>query len=200
MKYLSKEIIFACFVLIFSHAALFGQNEVDVAQSGNINEAILTQIGSNTALIEQSSQNLINKVILSQSGSKNIIDIDQIQLGSGNHPNVVEIVQAGIGNNVDLEQQGKGNVAILAQHGNDNIIDMLLQGRDNYSDIKQVGSGNKVVQDIVGDSFVFEVLQEGSGNEIVHIEMTDEVKKYQITQTGGMKMIITHGPIGTVTK
>jgi len=133
-----------------------------VDQSGNANEADLTQSGSGTAYARTT-----------QTGQGNFARVEQ----SGSGQNVLFLDQTGTGNWAWSNQNAAGavhNGARLSQVGNDNDMLLTQDGSDNRALLTQEGDGNGMT-----------VAQLGDGNRLAWTQQGDNLSDLQITQSGG---------------
>jgi minor curlin subunit len=159
-----KKLITLTFALLFSAGVAFGQSSSTTDQTGNNNQASITQDGYNDATITQTN----NK------GQGQKASIDQVyQTGVTSGKNTAAITQAGSNNKaIDLKQFGAGNLYTVTQKGMDNLImslpdqgvqpdgpsynatiKMLQDGKNNIiNDAAQVGNGNTFIVNQRGDN------------------------------------------------
>jgi hypothetical protein len=133
-----------------------------VDQSGDANEADVSQKGSGTAYARST-----------QSGRANFARIEQ----DGSGQNVLFLSQAGSGNWAWSNQNAVGaihNGARLTQIGNDNDMLLVQDGGDNRAVLTQEGDGNGMT-----------VAQFGDGNRLAWTQQGNNLSDLQITQTGG---------------
>jgi len=133
-----------------------------VDQSGDANEADVTQSGGGTAYARAT-----------QTGQGNFARVEQ----DGSGQNVVTLVQNGGGNWAWSKQNATGaihNGARLSQTGNDNDMLLTQDGGDNRAVLTQEGDGNGMT-----------VAQLGDGNRLAWTQQGDNLSDLQITQTGG---------------
>lgn len=133
-----------------------------VDQSGNANEADLTQSGGGTAYARTT-----------QTGQGNFARVEQ----SGSGQNVLFLDQTGTGNWAWSNQNAAGavhNGARLSQVGNDNDMLLTQDGSDNRALLTQEGDGNGMT-----------VAQLGDGNRLAWTQQGDNLSDLQITQSGG---------------
>jgi minor curlin subunit len=148
-----------------------------VDQSGDANEADVTQSGSGTAYARST-----------QTGHGNFARVEQ----NGSGQNVVSLVQNGGGNWAWSNQNASGaihNGARLSQTGNDNDMLLSQDGGDNRAVLTQEGDGNGMT-----------VAQLGDGNRLAWTQQGNNLSDLQITQTGGAEkngqLMITQTGIG----
>ena len=133
-----------------------------VDQSGDANEADITQNGSGTAYAR-----------ISQSGDRNFARVEQ----HGSGQNVVTLDQSGNGNWAWSNQNAVGaihNGARLTQVGNDNDMMLTQDGSDNRALLTQEGDGNGMT-----------VAQLGDSNRLAWTQQGNNLTDLQITQSGG---------------
>ena len=131
-------------------------------QSGDANEADITQNGSGTAYARTV-----------QTGDRNFARVEQ----HGSGQNVVTLDQNGNGNWAWSNQNASGaihNGARLTQVGNDNDMMLVQDGGDNRAVLTQQGDGNGMT-----------VAQLGDGNRLAWTQEGNNLSDLQITQTGG---------------
>ena len=133
-----------------------------VDQSGDLNEADVTQTGSGAAHVQAT-----------QSGRANFARIEQ----GGSGQNVLFLTQAGSGNWAWSNQNAAGaihNGARLSQIGNDNDLLLVQDGGDNRAVLTQEGNNNGMT-----------VAQLGDGNRLAWTQQGNNLSDLQISQTGG---------------
>jgi hypothetical protein len=133
-----------------------------VDQSGDANEADVSQKGGGTAYAH-----------VTQAGRANFGRIEQ----DGSGQNVVLLAQTGSGNWVWSNQNAIGaihNGARLTQTGNDNDMMLVQDGGDNRAVLTQEGNGNGMT-----------VAQLGDGNRLAWTQQGNNLSDLEITQTGG---------------
>jgi hypothetical protein len=131
-------------------------------QSGDANEADITQGGGGTAYARTV-----------QTGDHNFARVEQ----HGSGQNVVTLDQTGNGNWAWSNQNAIGaihNGARLSQAGNDNDMMLTQDGGDNLAVLTQQGDGNGMT-----------VAQLGDGNRIAWSQQGDNLSDLQVTQSGG---------------
>jgi hypothetical protein len=163
-----KKLITLTFALLFSAGIAFGQSSATTDQTGDNNQANITQKnGHNDASITQTNN----------SGQGQKASIGQIyQAGVTSGKNTASITQAGSNNkSIDLRQYGAGNVYTVTQKGTDNkitslpdqgffffgqpvipsynaVIKMTQKGDQNIiSGVNQLGNGNTFIINQIGD-------------------------------------------------
>jgi hypothetical protein len=148
-----------------------------VAQSGNSNDAELSQTGTGTGYIA-----------LSQTGDSNFANLTQSGLGQ----NVLYAAQNGTGNWMWSNQSALGaifNGAQLSQTGNYNDMALDQEGSDNLAVLTQQGDNDAMTATQLGD-----------GNRLTWIQDGSNLSDLQITQTGGDQfggqLLITQTNIG----
>lgn len=133
-----------------------------VEQSGNRNEADVTQAGSGTGY-----------VMAGQSGEGNFARLEQ----GGTGQNVIYLTQSGLSNWAWSSQNASGalhNGARLTQTGNLNDMQLIQDGSDNRALLSQVGDANGMT-----------AVQLGVGNRLIWNQQGNNLTDLQITQTGG---------------
>jgi hypothetical protein len=163
-----KKLIILTFALLFSAGIAFGQSSATTDQTGDNNQASITQDGKNDASITQTNN----------SGQGQIASIDQVyRAGVTSGKNTAAITQSGSNNrSIDLRQYGAGNLYTVTQKGTDNritslpdqglfvfgypilpsyntTIEMTQKGDQNIiSGVNQLGNGNTFIINQIGDN------------------------------------------------
>ncbi|RMG83035.1 MAG: hypothetical protein D6714_10440 [Bacteroidetes bacterium] len=132
-------------------------NGVFINQLGNFNEVEVTQVQTETALLEN-----LTRVL--QSGNDNQAWI--VQEGGGNE---LALIQYGEENLYKLLTQGTGNATVVVQNGIGNeIIQRLIQSHDNNIELVQEGNNNRIVQILDGVSGRnYAIRQVGDGLSVI---------------------------------
>lgn len=133
-----------------------------IDQSGNGNEADVTQGGSGTGYVSAS-----------QSGTENFARVEQSGIGQ----NVLYLTQNGTANWAWSSQNAPGalhNGAHLMQAGDHNDMRLVQDGSDNRALLSQVGDANGMT-----------AVQLGAGNRLIWNQQGNNLTDLQITQTGG---------------
>lgn len=132
----------------------------NIDQAGDFNEAYLRQTGAPTGLIQSAS--------ISQTGDDHYADMNFY--GDGNNFSLTQDGNAlggdnGLGNEVDVDVTGDGNVGVLSQTGTQNYADIDVTGNNNLTvDLSQNGIGNDADMDITGDDNSMSISQTGDGH------------------------------------
>ena len=133
-----------------------------ITQSGDRNEADVTQDGGGTGYISAS-----------QSGDGNFARLEQ----GGAGQNVLHLIQSGVSNWAWSSQNASGalhNGAQLTQTGNYNDMHLVQDGSDNRALLTQDGDANAMT-----------AAQLGVGNRLIWNQHGNNLTDLQITQTGG---------------
>lgn len=133
-----------------------------IDQSGNVNEADVTQSGSGSGYVSAS-----------QSGDMNFARLEQ----GGTGQNVLYLTQSGLSNWAWSSQNVSGalhNGARLTQTGDHNDMQLIQDGSDNRALLSQDGDANGMT-----------AVQLGTGNRLIWNQQGNNLTDLQITQTGG---------------
>lgn len=122
-------------------------NSADLNQTGNANQATLTQIG-----VGQS-------IMATQFNDENMLSATQAGDGSG-----LISFQDGYRNEAEIWQQGDDNDLALTQLGLYNFSDYFLVGSAASGFIVQQGTDNLALAELYGDGSITEIEQYGSDN------------------------------------
>ena len=160
---MKKLLLLTAFGFLASPA--FAQNTAATNQSGPGNDADITQTGSNTANVTQTSTATGNGAELHQNGSSNTADVTQTgddnevfsqqlrgSVGSSTPSNFSQFTaeQDGTGNYAGNRQAGDRNITEITQVGTNNgarqgdTIGLNSQGNDNETYVNQIGDDNDV--------------------------------------------------------
>lgn len=202
--------LFAIFVsVMFLAGFAFAQNTSTVDQTGDGNDADVTQTGSNTASIEQIANNSTATQI--QDGTGNVADLDQKggwpagstvvnetgyqeQIGSNNTATLWQLADGGSGGNTGNQyQEGSNNLVVAWQHTVDSDVDQDQIGNGNEAHSYQVGFNGYIKQYQNGTDNVAAVDEQAGGGWVVgniaEQSQTGNWNKSEISQygTGGAK-------------
>lgn len=106
----------------------------------------------------------------------------------------ISLNQSGGNNNLRYVDLGNSNNARLRQIGNNNELELQLLGNDNAYELSQLGNNNtlKIVEP--RSNVGFSLTQTGNGNVLEQTFLpSGRGVPMQIEQSGGMRLIITHG-------
>jgi hypothetical protein len=148
---------------------------VKVNQTGNRNEADITQRGSGTGYVASQQTGEGNFTRLQQDGNgQNVVDVTQD--GNSNSAQSNQSSTSAVHNGARMTQIGNNNDMLLAQSGSDNLALLSQEGADNDMTAVQIGVGNRLVWTQQGVNLTdLKITQEGgaaTGGQL------------QITQTG----------------
>ena len=194
--------------LISRHPGDLNRNRTIIHQRGEGNDALIEQIGSNSAIVLQGGSspgdNDGNRLNLSQSGNDNSSII--AQFGSSNEVlqnvrgdnNRISILQHGAtGNGKRGQDPGiyEINANGMVEPGGQNRVTQNVEGDNTRILLMQSGQGNVITQDVRGDNLEYVIEQVGNRNMISHSEDgTSFNKELQIYQNAnGMDIIIQQG-------
>lgn len=170
--------------LTVQHPDALSGNRTIILQEGEGHEALIEQVGSNSAIIQQGNgvpgNNDGNRLQLSQSGTDNSSIV--FQSGSGNR--FLQRVQ-GDNNQISVFQgaanpRGDGRINTMEMHernsrgmpdaGDENVVEQEITGSDNRIMLLQSGQGNVITQDVTGNRMEYVIEQVGDWNTIRHSE------------------------------
>lgn len=105
---------------------------------------------------------------------------------------VVQVIQEGNLNLLNLDMAGTENQATVLQRGSQNEYKLNLEGTDNQLTVLQEGADNKVTQSLENaEALDIELLQFGTGHELIHQGIGLPTSPIQVIQQGNpMKVII----------
>lgn len=109
------------------------------------------------------------------------------------------INQSGAGNRFSFDgaSGNTGNQITFTQNGNNNQLDFQLAGSNNTYTLGQTGNNNRLdLQNFQTNGARLEVQQTGNNNRLDSngYPFADASIPLKITQSGGMRLIITSGP------
>lgn len=134
-------------------------------QTGERNEASLTQNGLATGYAD-----------IRQDGSDN--NVTATQQGDDGTQNTLLLVQNG-DSNVAITDQAGSNAAILGQYGNGNAINLNQNGSDNLASLSQEGDDN-----------IMSISQLGQDNQLQWTQQGIGLTDLQVDQSGGARLAI----------
>jgi hypothetical protein len=131
LKFYIMKKVSLLFAMIFAVTFVMAQNTSTTTQTGDKQEAYVTQVGSSSAVVTQSTDdNYAQKATINQNGAANIANVNQVETGVGTNRSTYasdsKVTQAGDGNSADIDvfETGggdKGNLkTTLTQTGNGN--------------------------------------------------------------------------------
>lgn len=91
-----------------------------------------------------------SQLVISQHGIYNTLEVNQ----QADFSNQINVLQNGISNFADLNQQGFGNIINLEQLGSDNFAEVVQDGNANIANIIQTGEQTFTVHQIGSDMVV----------------------------------------------
>jgi hypothetical protein len=106
----------------------------------------------------------------------------------------------GLGNSAHITQIGEGNATIFEQYGKQNVASFFLDGNRNDLSAIQNGTGNLLDVSVLGNDNRLPILQDGHG---LALRLTLDATNVRLpaaieqTGTGGIPIIIEHGPVST---
>lgn len=189
-----KKLTTLLFVFLFTAGITFAQDHsTDVEQVGYENQ---------TDVLQQ-SQDGASEAYVDQNGSKNSVDLEQVEYGLGGHyaeiaqmgsENVVNARTQGHKHNLFVDQTGTGNYADVStlnlgdlidvdQSGNNNTADVYLWPGDNNTTVYQDGNQNNA-----------DVTSEGT-NSTTHSGMDLRVYQDGFKNDGRINVALDNGSI-----
>ncbi|MDM9628955.1 hypothetical protein QTL95_23945 [Rhizobium sp. S152] len=160
--------------IIFASTAFAGSNTVYLGQSGNNQNANITQNGNNNWVGTSTSNPFIqengsgsggNKLLVKQSGSSNAIG----WLGTAK--------QSGTNNNADITQDGSGGDVEILQIGTNNGNAGIINNYDSpKGGIYQSGTWGKIAVAQIGSSNDFNIKQAGNTNNTELAQFGSDLK------------------------
>lgn len=148
-----KKVVLSIFGLL-AMSLSYGQNTSTVSQTGNSDNAAVTQTGKNKSTISQKTTGGVTTALNNDAeviqtsvvpGMKNESDIKQN--GDGNK---AKVVQDGNGNDAKINQgvgYAENNFAYANQKGDGNTSTQKQRYDNNYATVKQNGNGNTAKQE-----------------------------------------------------
>nr|WP_319509230.1 hypothetical protein [uncultured Draconibacterium sp.] len=194
-----KKLVFLFFIVLVSGLAM-GQNTSTTTQLGDNQQADVSQVGSSTSIITQSTDDdYAQKAVVDQNGASNMANINQIETDIGTNQSIFAafstVTQTGDENNADIDvfETGGGNkgnlVTSLIQIGNQNSGTQSLNAPGSNSGhnvtAKQVGNNNNSTQITNGGyTLSYQVDQYGSTNNASQTGHGDRYTDARIKQSG----------------
>lgn len=112
----------------------------------------------------------------------------------GGGPSEIAIEQSGVNNDLQYVNQGNANRARLRQIGTDNDLELRLLGDNNDYEISQLGNRNNFNVTEPRSNVGLTLTQVGNGNSLEQSYLpSGRGVEMRIEQSGGMRLIVTHG-------